>query len=117
MKYLPVKIESDDSYLNNNNVIYDDKIIDLVLRKITYGDWTKLIDRDKFYDIIKCITTDMEKMVYYNDNNKYEVNKNDLCYKYIRYLFDDGGQIKKSGKEPLDMLICGNDPADFDIEV
>ena len=44
MKYLPVQIESDDTGLNNNDVIYDDKIIDLVLRKITYRDWTKLIE-------------------------------------------------------------------------
>ena len=95
MKYLPVKIESedccDDTCLNNNKVIYDDKIIDLVLRKITYGDWTKIIDSDKFYDIINGITKDIEVMVYYNNNNKFEVNKNDLCYKYVRYLYDDGG--------------------------
>ena len=26
-----------------------------------------------------------------NNNNKFDVNKNDLCYKYVRLLFDDMG--------------------------
>ena len=81
MKYLPVKIESDDSYLNNNNVTYDDKIIDLVFRKITYGDWTKLIDSDKLYDIINGTTKDIEIMVCNNNNNnKSCINKEEKCY-------------------------------------
>ena len=33
-----------------------------------------------------------EVMVYNkNNNNKLDVNKNGLCYKYVRYIHDDGG--------------------------
>ena len=46
MKYLPVKIESenyfDDTCLNNNNNLpYDEKITDLIMNITTNGDWTK----------------------------------------------------------------------------
>ena len=36
-------------------------------------------------------------MDYYNNNNtKLCVDNNDACYKYIRYLYDDGGWTKIS---------------------
>ena len=75
----------------NKTVINNDKIIDLVFRKITNGDWTKLMDSDKLHEIINGMMKDLETMVYENNNNKLKVNKNHLVYKYVRYLFDDGG--------------------------
>ena len=37
-------------------------------------------------------------MGYYdNDNNtRLYVDKNDVCYKFIRYIYDDGGWTRKS---------------------
>ena len=78
-----------EEYLNKT-VINDDKIIDWVLRQFTDGDWTKLIDHDRLYEIIDGMMN-LEIMVYENNNNKLKVNKNHLVYKYVRYLFDDGG--------------------------
>ena len=79
-----------EEYLNKT-VINDDKIIDWVLRQFTNGDWTKLMDSDKLYEIINGMMKNLEIMVYENNNNKLKVNKNNLVYKYVRYLFDDGG--------------------------
>ena len=41
---------------------------------------------------------EIELIGYYNSNNcsNWYVDKNDVCYKYIRYLYDDGGWTKKS---------------------
>ena len=79
--------------LNNNKIIYDDKITDMMLREITEGDWTKLIDRDKFYDLMNGITEDLEIMVCYysNNNDKLSISKKEKCYKKVRLLHDDGG--------------------------
>ena len=55
------------------------------LKTNTYGDWTKINNSDRFYDLIKGKMTDIEVMVYNNNkNNKLDVIKNDLCYKYVR---------------------------------
>ena len=57
-----------------------------------HGGWIKTNNSDKSYEITKGKMNDIEVMVYNkNDNNKLDVNKNHLCYKYVRYLFDDGG--------------------------
>ena len=78
--------------LSNNHLIYDDKIIDLVLRKFTNGDWTKLMDSDKLYEIINGIIKDTEIMVCYsNNNNKSSISLEEKCYKKVRLLHDDGG--------------------------
>ena len=77
--------------LSNKHLIYDDKIIDWVLRKFTNGDWTKLMDNDKFYEIINGIMKNLEIMVYYNNNNKSSISKKEKCYKKVRLLHDDGG--------------------------
>ena len=38
---------------------------------------------------------DIEEMGYYkNNNNKLSVSKNEKCYKKIRLLYNDGGQIR-----------------------
>ena len=86
-----------DEYLHKT--VINDKITDLMLSKNTYGDWTKINNSDRFDDIIKGKMNDIEVMVYNNNNNKLDVNKNDLCYKYVRYIHDDGGWIKRLGKE------------------
>ena len=55
MKYLPVKIESedyfDDTCVNNNNLPYDEKITDPILNIITNGDWTEINNVDLVYDL------------------------------------------------------------------
>ena len=58
-------------------------------------DWTILTYVDKIYN---GIMDEVKLMGYYdNDNdNKLCVDNNDACYKYIRYLYDDGGWTKIS---------------------
>ena len=68
-----------------------DKIAYLTLTDNTNGDWTKLTNIEQVYEPIKGIMNDIEVRDYYNNNNKFDVNKNDLCYKYVRYIYDDGG--------------------------
>ena len=52
---------------------YDETITYLGVTTNTYGDWTKINNSDKGYEIIKGIMNDMEVMAYYINNN----NKND----------------------------------------
>ena len=84
------------------DVGYDKEIITYLMgiTKNTNGDGTKLTNVDKVYEIIKRnnpinyngIMNDINLMGYYSNNkNVMYVDKNDLCYKYIRYLYDDGG--------------------------
>ena len=75
----------------NQVSINNDKTIDLVFRKPTDGDWITLIDRDRLYEIINGMMQNLAIMVYENNNNKLKVDKNHLVYKYVRYIFDDGG--------------------------
>ena len=53
-RYLPVKIENenyfDDTCLNNNNSLYDEKITDLIMNITTNGDWTEIYNVDLVYD-------------------------------------------------------------------
>ena len=71
---------------------YNDKITYLVLTRITNGDGANITNVDRFYELIG-----NNGVKYYvdnghnNNNNKWKVDKNDLCFKYIRYLYDDGG--------------------------
>ena len=70
---------------------YDEKITDFILNKTTDGDRTKITNVDGFYEWI-----DKNDVKYYvdnghNNNNKLYVDNNDVCYKYIRYIYDDGG--------------------------
>ena len=103
----------DDTVVNDkhlpNDVIdvveeYNDTITYLVVTKITDGDWTKITNADKVYERIKRnnpinytgIINDIEVMGYYlNGHNVMYVDKNDLCYKYVRLIYDDGGENKK----------------------
>ena len=48
---------------------------------------------DRLYELID----DVDNGYYNNNNNNLYVYNNDVCYKYVRYLHDDGGWIKKSG--------------------
>ena len=81
---------------------YDEKITDFRLNKTTDRHQTKITDVDRCYDLIMMwnnpvnyyvgITEQFEVLEnYYIEFNKLSVDKNDLCYKYIRLLFDDGG--------------------------
>ncbi len=74
---------------------YNEKITYLVLNKNTYGDRTEITNVDRFYELIG-----NNSVKYYvdnghynnnNNNNKLKVDKNDLCYKHVRYLHDDRG--------------------------
>ena len=70
-----------------------------MLTKNTDGDWTKITNIDKVYEIIKGnnsrnhngIMNDRELMGYYNNNNKLSVSKDERCYKKLRLLYNDGG--------------------------
>ena len=65
---------------------YNEKITDFMLNKNTYGVGTEITNVDRFYELI-----DKNGVKYYvgnshyNNNNEWYVDKNDLCFKYIRY--------------------------------
>ena len=63
----------------------DDKITDFILNKNTDGDGSEITNVDRLYELIDDVDNG-----YYN-NNEWYVDKNDLCFKYVRYLHDDGG--------------------------
>ena len=66
---------------------YDEKINYLGVTTNIHGGWIKTNNSDKFYEVIKGKMIDIEVMVYdKNNNNKLDVNKNGLCYKYVRYI-------------------------------
>ena len=69
---------------------------------LTNGDWTIITYVDKFYEILvgnnpitcNALINDIELLDYYynNDNStRLCVNNNDEYYKYVRYIYDDGG--------------------------
>ena len=108
MKYLPVKIESenyfDDTCLNNNNnLTYDEKMTDLILNITTDGDWTEINNVDLVYDKIIIIgsnpmydycgkTNKLKFYGYYTqDGHMRYINKAENCYVKPRLIFDDGG--------------------------
>ena len=112
IKYLPVEREIDEYFtnifINDSDLHYiiveeykDSNTTYLMLINNTNGDWTVITYVDKFYEIlignnpINCngLINDIELMDYYynNNNNKLSVCNNDACYKYIRYIYDDGG--------------------------
>ena len=53
-------------------------------------DWTIITYGDKIYN---GIMDEIELMGYYDSNNYNNlcVDNNDACYKYVRYIYDDGG--------------------------
>ncbi len=76
---------------------YDDKTY-LILTKNTDGDRTKITNVDGLYEIMGdkyvvnyCVNILNESSHYNNNYNVMCVEKNELCYKYIRLLYDDGG--------------------------
>ena len=100
MKYLPCEIEMDDYFDDVMNVVeeYDDKITDFMLSKNTDGDRTKSTNADWFYElmvdknVVNYCANVINESSHYNDHrNVMYVDKNDLCYKYIRLIYDDGG--------------------------
>ena len=80
---------------------YDDRM----LNKNTDGDRTEMTNVDRLYEIIimwgkpikHCYwimetSENTDRPSYYNNkNNKSKIDKNDLCFKYVRYLYYDGG--------------------------
>ena len=100
IKYLPVEREIEnyfDTIFVNDNDLPDviveeyknERIPYLTLTNNTDGDWTIITHVDKIYN---GIMNGMKLMDYYNNNNnKWYVDNNDACYKYIRYIYDDGG--------------------------
>ena len=86
-----------NEYLPNNETetpvdeVKGENITYPMLTDNTNGDWTKLTNIEQVYEPIKGIRNDVEVVVYYNNINKLDINKNDLCYKYVRLLFDDMG--------------------------
>ena len=72
----------------------------MMLTNNTDGDWTKITNIDKVYEIIKGKNpinyngrmNAIELMGYYNNNKKkLSVSKNEKCYKKIRLLYNHGG--------------------------
>ena len=67
----------------------------------TDGDWTIITYVDKVYEILignnpinhNGIMNGIKVMddYYNNNNNRLSVYNNDACYKYTRYIYDDGG--------------------------
>ena len=110
IKYLPCEIDIDDYFddtvVNDKNL--PDVVMDIVeeyddnedpmLTKNTEGDWTKNTKVDGFYEIMGdkyvvnyCVNVINECGHYSNNYNIMYVDKNELCYKYIRLIYDDGG--------------------------
>ena len=77
--------------LNNNNLIYDEKITDPILNIITNGDCTEINNVDLVYDYYG----KMDKLKFYGyytqDNRMWNTNKIENCYLTPRLNFDDGG--------------------------
>ena len=70
----------------------------LMLNKNTDGDRTKITNVDVLYELMGdkdvvnyCVKIINESSHYNNNYNVMYANKNELCYKYIRLLYDDGG--------------------------
>ena len=112
MRYFPVVVDIDDYF--DDPTVNDEhlpcNVIDIVgeYDDITYlgitnnikGDWTKITNVDKVYEIIirnnpidyYGVTNDTELMGYYvNNNNVMRVSKNENCYVKVRLVYDDGG--------------------------
>ena len=75
---------------------YDDRTY-LMLNNNTDGDRTKITNVDGLYEIMgdkyvvnSCVNIINESSHYNNNYNVMYVDKNDLCYKYIRLIYDDG---------------------------
>ena len=110
MKYLPCEIKIDDYF---DDTVVDDKHLpyegidivneydDINYMEITNnikGDWTKITQVDGFYEsmgdkyVVNYYVNIINERGHYNNNyNVMYVNKNELCYKYIRLIYDDGG--------------------------
>ena len=81
------------NYFDNifiNDDLPDEKTNYLTLNNNTNVDWIIITYGDKIYN---GIMDKIKLMGYYdNDNNtRLCVNKNDNSYKYIRYIYDNGG--------------------------
>ena len=93
--------ESLTVYLKNNVNNYLTKVINPIMNVFTDGDWTIITYVDKLYAILTGNNPinynglmDVIKVMddYYNDsNNKLSAYNNDACYKYVRYIYNDGG--------------------------
>ena len=88
-KHLPYVIDIVDEY---------DDITYLMLTKNTKRDWTKNTKVDGFYElmgdkyVVNYYVNIINESGHYNNNyNVMYVDKNELCYKYIRLIYDDGG--------------------------
>ena len=87
IKYLHYETERDEYF---DKTVINDKITYLMLTNNTDGDWTKITNIDKVYEIIKGnnpinyngIMNDIELMGYYNNNNKLSVSKNERINKW-----------------------------------
>ena len=84
---LPGKIEM-DNYFDD-----DDKITDLMLNKNTNGNRIEITKVDGSDELMgnNGVKYYIDNGHYNNNNNKLCVDKNNLCFKYVRYLYDDGG--------------------------
>ena len=94
MKYLPVQIESedcfDDTCLNNNNLLYEEKITDLIRDIITNGDWTETNNVDLFYEYLSMMN-EISWYGYNTQNSHLCGNTIERCYVKPRLICDDGG--------------------------
>ena len=80
-----------DNIFMNDNDLPDEKTNYLTLTNNTDGDWTSLTYGDKIY--YNGVMDEIELIGYYDSNNYNNlcVDNNDKCYKYTRYIYDDGG--------------------------
>ena len=69
-----------------------------MLNKNTDGDRTRNTNVDRLYELMVdtnvdnyCVNVINESSHYNVQYNLKYVDKNDLCYKYIRLIYDDGG--------------------------
>ena len=54
------------------------------------GDGSEITNVDRLYELVDDVDNGYYNNNNNNNNNLYVYN-NDLCYKYVRYLYDDGG--------------------------
>ena len=109
---LPCEIEIDEYFDNTvgNDANLPDVVMNVVeeyddrmLNKNTDGDKTRFPNVDRLYEIMimwgkpikHCYwimeTFENTDSYYNNKNNKLKVDKSDLCFKYVRCLYNDGG--------------------------
>ena len=79
-----------EEYLNKNDLIFNTKVTDPILKKFTNGDLTDILNVDLLQDCFDKMD-DFDFWGYDTQSMSMCVNKIEKCYVKPRLIFDDGG--------------------------